>query len=64
MQEASLGLIKKSGILLALGMSRNIYISVDNGNKWKSFKLKAEFCGYGDNYMCILSDVNVYKIYL
>lgn len=61
MEEASLGIVKKQGFYIVLGMSRKTYISKD-AKDWIEFPLISKYQGEGIREIYFISETNVYKV--
>lgn len=61
LEEASLGLIKKQGFYIVLGMSRKTYISKD-AKDWIEFPLVSKYQGEGIREIYFVSGTDVYKV--
>ena len=61
MEEASLGIVKKQGFYIVLGMSRKTYISKD-AKDWIEFPLISKYQGEGIREIYFVSGTDVYKV--
>ena len=61
LEETSLGLVKKQGFYIVLGMSRKTYISKD-AKDWIEFPLVSKYQGEGIREIYFVSGYDVYKV--